>query len=350
MRFYQPQEHYEYFCGIDLHTRTMHLCVLDQAGRIQLHKNIRTRPEAFLKAVAPYREGLVVACECVFCWYWLADLCADEDIEFVLGHALYMKAIHGGKTKNDRIDSEKIAILLRGGMLPQAYAYPAPMRATRDLLRRRSRLVRMRAELLGHVQLTKYQYNLPAFKKRIAYRAGRKGIAEHFDGAIVRRNVNLDIAAIDYLETAIKREEKFLVAQTRIHDRQAFYLLRTVPGIGVILAMTIFYEIEDISRFNRVQQFASYARLVKGQKSSAGKYLGSQGGKMGNAHLKWAFSEAAILFLRESERAKKYVARLESKYGKKKALSILTAKLGRAVYFVLRRREEFEEDRFFAAV
>ena len=94
-----------------------------------------------------------------------SDLCEDEGIEFVLGHALYMKAIHGGKTKNDRIDSEKIAILLRGGMLPEAYAYPKAMRATRDLLRRRSRLVRMRSELLGHVQLSKYQYNLAPFKK-----------------------------------------------------------------------------------------------------------------------------------------------------------------------------------------
>jgi len=143
----------------------MHLCVLDHAGQVQLHKNIRSRPEAFLKAIGPYRDRLVVACECIFCWYWLADLCAEEGIEFVLGHALYMKAILGGKTKNDRIDSEKVT----------------------------------------------------------------------------------------------------------------------------------------------------------------------------------------ILFLQESERAKKYVARLESKYGKKKALSIPTAKLGRAVYFVLLRRQVFEEERFFAA-
>ena len=348
MRFYKPQEQYQYFCGIDLHTRTMHLCVLDQAGRIQLHKNIQSRPDAFLKAIAPFRNRLVVACECVFCWYWLADLCADEGIEFVLGHALYMKAIHGGKTKNDRIDSEKIAILLRGGMLPEAYAYPKEMRATRDLLRRRARLVRIRSELLGHIQLSKHQYNVPSFGK-IAYRTSRQGVAENFSGSVLRRNVELDVSVIDHLETAIKREEKFLLSQTQLFDGQALFLLRTVPGIGVILAMTLFYEIEDIARFARVQQFASYARLVKGQKSSAGKRLGSQGGKMGNAHLKWAFSEAAILFLRESERAKKYVARLESRHGKKKALSILTAKLGRAVYFILLRREVFEEERFFAA-
>ncbi len=88
MRFYhvQPQQHY--FCGIDLHTKAMYLCVLDQAGQIVLHKNIRTRPEAFLKAIAPFRDVLVVACECIFCWYWLADLCQREEITFVLGHAL----------------------------------------------------------------------------------------------------------------------------------------------------------------------------------------------------------------------------------------------------------------------
>lgn len=111
--------------------------------------------------------------------------------------------------------------------------------------------------------------------------------------------------------------------------------------------MTLLYEIEDTSRFPRVQEFVSYARLVKGQKSSAGKKLGTQGGRMGNRHLKGAFSEAAILFLRESERAKRSVTRLEAKHGKGKALSILSAKLGRAVYFMMRRQEAFDEDRLF---
>jgi transposase len=133
-----------------------------------------------------------------------------------------------------------------------------------------------------------------------------------------------------------------------VHDRQTFHRLKTVPGIGQVLAMTILYEVEDIGRFGRVQEFVSYARLVKGQKSSAGKRLGSQGGRMGNRHLKWAFSEAMVLFLRESERARTYLARLEARHGKGKALSILSAKLGRAVYFVLRRQEVFDEERFFA--
>jgi Transposase len=130
MRFYtQP---HQWYCGIDLHARTMYVCILSQDGEIVFHRNIKTTPEAFLKAIAPYRDDLVVAVECMFTWYWLADLCVEEDIAFVLGHAQYMKAIHGGKAKNDRIDAQKIAVLLRGGMLPKAYAYPANMRATRD--------------------------------------------------------------------------------------------------------------------------------------------------------------------------------------------------------------------------
>ena len=112
MRFYN-QAH-AFYCGVDLHARTMYLCILDQAGTIVLHKELPAEPGAFLEAIAPYRDGLVVACECLFCWYWLADLCQAEGIAFVLGHALYMKAIHGGKSKDDKIDSKKIAQLLRG--------------------------------------------------------------------------------------------------------------------------------------------------------------------------------------------------------------------------------------------
>ena len=117
MRFYN-QVH-QFYCGVDLHARSMYLCILDHQGNVVFHQDLPAEPGAFLEAVTPYRQGLVVACECLFCWYWLADLCVDEDVPFVLGHALYMKAIHGGKTKNDKIDAFKIATLLRGGTLAQ---------------------------------------------------------------------------------------------------------------------------------------------------------------------------------------------------------------------------------------
>src|SRR5437899_12993113 len=143
MRFYTGQ--HRYYCGIDMHTRAMYVCILDTAGQVLVHQNLPAKPEPFLAVITPYREELVVAVECIYTWYWLADLCAKEGIAFVLGHALFMKAIHGGKAKNDKIDAHKIAVLLRGGMVPQAYVYPAEMRATRALLRRRCPLVRKRA-------------------------------------------------------------------------------------------------------------------------------------------------------------------------------------------------------------
>ena len=139
MRFYNRQ--HRHYCGIDLHVKTMYVCILDAAGQVLVHRNVPSTPEAFLEVVAPYREDLVVAAECMFTWYWLADVCAAERIMFVLSHALAMKAIHGGKAKN----------------------------------------------------------------------------------------------------------------------ADAFHRLRSVPGIGKVLALTILYEIHDITRFDRVQEFASYA-------------------------------------------------------------------------------------------
>ena len=344
MRFYTKQ--HKAYCGIDLHARSMYVCILSQDGAILLHRNLKTSPEMFLKAIAPYREDLVVAVECIFTWYWLADLCAREDIPFVLGHALYMKAIHGGKAKNDKIDAQKIAGLLRGGLLPQAYVYPAAMRATRDLLRRRGHLVRKRAELLTHVQQTNRQYNLPELGKDIAYKTNRPGVAERFADPAVQKSVEVDLALIDYYDQLLRDLELTIVQTAKQHDANTLYLLQTVPGIGKILSLVLLYEIHDIARFPRVQDFVSYCRLVKCAKESAGKRYGPAGTKIGNAYLKWAFSEAAVLFLRNNPGGQKYLARLENKYGKGKALTILAHKLARAIYYMLKRRVAFDLDAF----
>jgi len=178
----------------------MSLCVLHQDGEILVHRNMPAGPEPFLKAVAPYRTDLVVCVECIFTWSWLADLCAREGIPFVLGHALSMKAIHGGKAKNDQIDAQKIAVLLRGGMLPQASVSPEEMRATRDLLRRRLPLTRKRAELLAHIQHTNRQYNLPEIGKKIASKANRDGVAARLLDPAVQKSVEVDLALIDFYD------------------------------------------------------------------------------------------------------------------------------------------------------
>jgi transposase len=346
MRFYNTQ--HPFYCGIDLHARMMYVCILDQSGEVLVHRNMKTDPEAFLRAIAPYRPDIVVAVECMFTWYWLADLCAEEDIPFVLGHALYMKAIHGGKAKNDKIDSQKIAVLLRGGMLPQAYVYPSEMRATRDLLRRRMHLARKRGELLAHVQNTNSQYNLSAIGKNLAYQANRDGVAERFADPAVQKSMEVDLALVSHDDTLLRDVELTILKTAKQHDANTLYLLQTVPGIGKILSLVLLYEIHHIERFPRVQDFASYCRLVKCAKESGGKRSGTSGSKIGNAHLKWAFSEAAVLFLRDNPEGQKFLARLEKKHGKGKALTILAHKLARAVYYMLKRKVAFDMKRFLS--
>ena len=130
------------------------------------------------------------------------------------------------------------------------------------------------------------------------------------------------------------------------HDAQTLYRLQSVPGIGKILSLVLLYEIHDSTRFPRVQDFVSYCRLVKCAKESAGKRYGTSGTKIGNAYLKWAFSEAAVLFLRNNPAGQKYLARLEKKHGKGKALTVLAHKLARAVYYMLKRRVVFDLDTF----
>jgi transposase len=260
-----------------------------------------------------------------------------------------MKAIHGGKATNDKIDAQNIAVLLRGGMLPQAYVYPAEMRATRALLRRRLHLTRKRAELLAHIQNTNSQYNLPEIGKKIAYKANRGGVAERFPDPAVQKSVEVDLALIDFYDQLLRDVELTIVQTAKQHDAQTLYRLQSVPGIGKILSLVLLYEMHDSTRFPRVQDFVSYCRLVKCAKESAGKRYGTSGTKIGNAYLKWAFSEAAVLFLRNHPAGQKYLARLEKKHGKGKALTVLAHKLARAVYDMLRRDTVFDRQKFLNA-
>lgn len=311
MRFYTST--HQYYCGIDLHTRVMYLCIIRDDGEIVLHRNMKANPESLLKAIEPYRADIVIGVECIFTWYWIADL-------------------------------------LKGGTFPMAYVYPRKMRATRDLLRRRNYMVRKRADLISHIQNTNSQYNHDPFGRcNIAHKCRREEVLGHFKDPEVLMSMKVDFALIDQLTVQIRAMEKHVLDNAKYHDPQSLHLIRSIYGIGKIISLTILYEIGDIDRFPRVQEFASYSRLVKCSRESAGKRYGSSGSKIGNVHLKWAFSEAAVLFLRGNPDGIKYKKRLEKKHGKAKALSILAHKLGRAVYFILKRRQVFDMRKFLCA-
>ena len=343
MKFYTNS--HPYYCGIDLHARSLYVCILDQAGKKVFHRQISANPSALLDILAPYTGNIVVGVECMHCWYWVADCCQENNIDFILGHALYMKAIHGGKAKNDKIDSYKIAALIRGGTFPMAYVYPLAMRATRDLLRRRAKLVRFGADLKAHVKNTTSQYNEPPNSLNLRYPNAREKMRDVFDDPAVQRNIDLDLNMIAHINAELSKVEWYIEKQAKQHNPKDYYLLKSISGVGQILALTILYEIGDINRFATVQDFASYSRLVKCKAESAGKSYGTQGNKIGNPQLKWAFSEMAVLYLRGNERAQRYLLKLQKRMSKAKALSALAHKLGRCVYFMLKRQQVFDEDR-----
>ena len=346
MRFYSEQ--HTYYCGIDLHSKEMYVCIIDKEGDIKVHRNIRANPEEFLSIINPYREDLVVAVECIFTWYWLADLCQRESIPFVLGHALYMKAIHGGKTKNDKIDSEKIARLLKAQMLPEAFVYPPEMRGIRDLMRRRLFFVRKRSELMAHVQMTHQQHNLTPPGAKIRNHTHREKLEEQFLDPATKLSVTADSVTIGHYTTLIRSLESKIqsLARETPTNKLNLSLLQTIPGIGPVLSRTILFEMQDVSRFPTVQKFCSYARLVKPTHSSAGKKVGNGGRKIGNPHLRWAFAEAVLIFLRDEEVGKKIMDTLLKKYSKSKAMSVLSHKIARAAYFILLRKQPFDRTKF----
>jgi transposase len=325
----------------------MDLCILNQAGEMLVHRHMPAAPDPVLKTIAPSREDVVVCVECLVTWYWLADRWAQEGVPFVLGHALSMKAIPGGKAKHDTIDAQKIAALLRGGMLPQADVYPAAMRATRDLLRRRMQLARTRAERLAHVQHTNSQDHLPAIGQKIADKANRDGVAERWADPAVHKSIDVDLALISDDDERLREVELTLRNTATHHDTNTLSLLQTVPGIGTILRLVWLYEIHAINRFPTVQDVVSYGRLVTCAKESAGKRWGTSGAKSGKAHLTWAFSEAAVLFRRDHPPAQTSLARLEKNQDQGKALTVLAHQLARAVYDLLKRHVAFDKDQFF---
>lgn len=346
MRYYI--EKHRHTCGADLHGRNLYLCILDFDREVLLHRRVPCDSNRLLAVLKPYREDLIIGVESMFKWYWLADFCAEHDIPFVLGHAFDMKAVHGAKSGNDRLDAERIARLLHGGLFPIAYVYPRGMRSTRDLMRRRSYLVHQRSGLMHHIQITNTQYNLPVLGK-IDSASKRENLETRFDDPAVRASIEADLAVIDILDVVIARLEKNILKSARIHDRHAFNLIKSVNGVGDIIGLTLLYEIHDILRFETVQGFMSYSRLVKCLKTSDGKPKGVGCSKRGNHHLKWAFSEAAVLFLRANPQGQKLHSRLVKKHGKAKALGILAARLGRSIYYMLNRNTPFDLERFVRA-
>ncbi len=304
-----------YFCGIDLHARSMFVTVLNKAGEVLFRRDMPNDFKVFLKFMQPYLSSLAVGVESTYNWYWLADACRQAKIPFYLGHALYMKAITGGKKKNDRIDSKTIADLMRSNMFPLAYAYPKEMRATRDLLRRRHRMVTLRAEAYKHIQLIFTQQGiLDIATAEVKSKKTRHTLPEKFSQPDLKMTIESDLNVVEAFDPIIAKLERQIIAQAQYHDRKAFELLQTVPGIGEMLALTILYEMHTVARFESPQLFSSYCRVVKCERTSCGKNTGGGNQKIGNPYLKWALGQIIIHAQIYSARIKRYYEQLQAKF------------------------------------
>lgn len=352
MKYYTSTTQFN--CGIDLHARQMYVCLMDRDGKKLVHTNIKNNDfDYFLKLVAPYRHDLTVCAECMFGWYWLADACQAADLTFVLAHALYLKAIHGGKNKNDRIDSEKIAHLLRTNLIPPAYVYPAAQRPLRALLRQRLYFVWRRSELLARIHSHQLAHNrIPPKQTRSNREPWEKQLLAAEDHPLRQLALQNDLAMIKHFDTQIFALEEELQRQAKKSAAREYALLQTVPGIGENLGMTILCEIGDIARFPTVKNFLSYSRLVKGTVASAGKIKGLRGAKLGNPYLRWAFGEAAVIAKRDHAVIGPLAQRLEARMNgnKFKANTVVAIKLARAVYYMLKSKTVFDPDRLVAAL
>jgi hypothetical protein len=280
---------------------------------------MKTRPEMFLKALAPYRAALVVAVACLFPWDGRADLGAQAPLPFVLGHALSLNALPGGTAKNDQIDAQHIAGLRRGGRRPQASVSPAARRATRARLRRRVPLTRQRAALLAHVPQPNRQDHVPEIGKPRADQAHRDGVAARCPAPAVQQRVAVDRALLDDYARRRRAVAWPLVQTAQEPKAQALDRRPAVPGIGKRLRVVLRYAIQASHRVPRGQDCVASCRLGKCATASAGTRDGTSGAQRGTPQRKGAVSAAAVLGRRNPPAAPQSLARVAHHQGKGKA-------------------------------
>jgi hypothetical protein len=256
-----------------------------------------------------------------------------------------MKAIHGGTATHERSDAPKIAGLRRGGLLPQASVDPAAMRASRALLRRRLHRMRHRAGRLAQSQQTNRQDHRPQIGKTRAYKANRGGAVRRSGGPAKPRRRP---PAARLLRPPPHRARE-LVNTATAPDGQTVDRRRSLPGVGTSLALVRLSAIHAIHRFPRLQAWVADGRLGTGANESAGTRYGTAGAKSANAYRPWAFSEAAVLLVRNPPAGPHSRARLAKHPGKGNALTVLAHPRGPAVDDRLRRETAFDLANFVSA-
>jgi len=336
----------KYYGGMDLHSNNTYLGILDEDGR-RIYKTKELNYLALiLKELEPYKDKMAgVVVESTYNWYWLADGLMEAGYKVHLANPCAIKQYSGLKHSADYQDAFFLADLLRLDILPQGYIYPKEERAIRDLLRKRLMLVRHRtAHILSFQSLYSRQTGFMLTGADIL-RIKEADMDKFFDDYHVELTGKANISTIHFLGARIKEIEKVVLSAIKV--RPEFVKLKTVAGIGDILAMTIALETGDINRFAKVGNFASYCRLVASQRLSNDKKKGQGNRKNGNKYLCWAFIEAANFTRRHCPHAQRFHQRKLAKTNKIVATKALAHKLARAAYFIIRDQVDYDPKKTF---
>jgi transposase len=336
------------FGAIDLHSNNNVTVLINEKDEVVYRKRLPNDLELILGQLAPHQsriEGIVV--EATYNWYWLVDGLMERGHRVHLANTAAIEQYSGLKYTDDDSDARWLAHLLRLGVLPQGYIYPKEQRPVRDLLRKRSQLVRYRTANLLSIQ------NLFTRNTGQSMSANQiKGLQmEEIDGIVTANDLALAIKAnLSVMRSAEEQVEVLEQTVTaRVKLRPEFRFLKSVPGIGPILSLTIMLETGDIQRFSTVGNFASYCRCVGSQKLSNGKRKGSGNTKNGNKYLSWAFVEAANFAIRFSPKVRSFYQRKKAKSHRVVAIKAVAHKLCRACYYIMRDRVPFDMKKAFSA-
>lgn len=333
--------------AIDLHSNNNVTVVIDEQDQIVYQKRLANDLPLVAQQLAGYRDclqGIVV--ESTYNWYWLVDGLMDQGHRIHLANTAAIQQYEGLKYTDDKSDARWLAHLLRLGVLPVGYIYPKQDRAVRDLLRKRGQMVRQRTANLLSIQNLFSRNTARSMSANRIKALDSKEVDELVPDADLALAIKANLAMLQCADEQIDIIEPTVIERVKL--KSEFRFLKTVPGIGQILGLTIMLETGDITRFPAVGDFASYCRCVGSKKISNGKKKGSGNTKNGNKYLAWAFVEAANFAIRFNAKVKGFYQRKKSKTNGIVAIKAVAHKLCRACYYIIKDQVAFDMTKAFA--
>jgi len=328
------------YCGIDLHSNNSMAVLIDDEDRVVYEKRLPNTLEVILFELSRYRKKITgVVVESTFNWYWLVDGLQEEGYKVHLANTAAIKQYEGLKYTDDKSDARWLAHLLRLGILSEGYIYPKEERAVRDLLRKRSQLVRQRVTHILSIQNLMSRNTGKGLSGAKIKTLTEDELSSMFESEDVALAVTCNLRACKFLTKEILMLEKAVHAKVDL--RPEYENLMSVDGIGKILALTIMLEVGDISRFGKAGNFASYCRCVDSRKISNEKKKGVNNGKNGNKYLAWSFVEAATFAVRYNAMIRRFYEKKKAKKNGMVAIKAVAHKLARACYHVLKDNVSF---------